>query len=209
MLCHDAASLIAAAHSSRTSGSLLARALRGRQVRNAVRRKPLQRPDRRAAHLRLAIVEQPLGLLRKLERRRNCRSRSSTLRTKRAAPDPLDRRAGEEPSERRIVEPRQRLEPRRIQILARGKLRLPALLGELVPRADGEAIVAAIDAVADQRPELARDRPVVLDGEVGDAAPRIEPVGRRKSVGRADVEAGAARAAMVRLRRVGRQLGGR
>ena len=40
----------------------------------------------------------------------------------------------------------------------------------------------------------------MLDGEVGDAAPRIEPVGRRESVGRADVEAGAAGAAMVASR---------
>ena len=55
--------------------------------------------------------------------------------------------------------------------------------------------------------ELVRDRPLVLDGEVGDAAPRIEPVGRREGVGRADVEAGAAGAAMIGLRRVGRQLG--
>jgi hypothetical protein len=51
--------------------------------------------------------------------------------------------------------------------------------------------------------EFARDRSLVLDGEVGDAAPRIELVGRRKGVRRAGVEAGAARAAMVGLGRVG------
>ena len=64
---------------------------------------------------------------------------------------------------------------------------------ELVPRADGEAIVAAIDAVADRGAELARDRALVLDGQVGDAAPRIELVGRREGVGRADVEAARGR----------------
>ena len=57
-------------------------------------------------------------------------------------------------------------------------------VGEAVPRADREAIVAAIDAVADRRPEFLRDRPLMLDREIGDAAPRIEPErapGRRRS----------------------------
>jgi hypothetical protein len=36
----------------------------------------------------------------------------------------------------------------------------------------------------------------MLDGEVGDAAPGIEPERRREGVGRAGVEAGAAAAAM-------------
>ena len=65
-------------------------------------------------------------------------------------------------------------------------------VGEAVPRADGEAIVAAIDAVADRLAEFVRDRPLMLDRQVGDAAPRIEPVGRREGVGRAGVQAGAA-----------------
>src|SRR5690606_22498302 len=54
----------------------------------------------------------------------------------------------------------------------------------------------------------ARDRSLVLDGEVGDAAPRVEPVGRGESVGRADVEAGMAGPAMVHLRLVGIELRG-
>ena len=48
--------------------------------------------------------------------------------------------------------------------------------------------------------------PLVLDRQIGDAAPRIEPVGRGKRRGRADVEAAPAGAAMVGLRRVGREL---
>ena len=48
--------------------------------------------------------------------------------------------------------------------------------------------------------------PVMLDRQIGNAAPRIEPVGRRKGRRRADVEAGPAGAAMVGLRRVRRQL---
>ena len=131
--------------------------------------------------------------------RRNFRLRSSTLRTKRPRPirligEPAKSFRNAASSSRASV-----FEPRRLEIVARGKLRLPAFLGELVPRADRQAIVAAKDAIADERPKLARDRAVMLDREVGDAAPRIEPVGRRKGVRRADVEAGPAGAAMIRL----------
>jgi hypothetical protein len=46
----------------------------------------------------------------------------------------------------------------------------------------------------------------VLDGEIGDATPRIEAVRRGKGGGRADVEAGSAMPAMIGLRRVRRQI---
>ena len=78
--------------------------------------------------------------------------------------------------------------------------------GELVPRAHREAIVAAIDAVADRFAEFVRDRSLVLDGEIGDAAPRIELVGRGKCRRRTDVEAGPAGAAMIGLGIIARQL---
>ena len=104
---------------------------------------------------------------------------------------------GEQRAERRVVEPRELGERGALQLVARGELRLAAGLRELVPRADRQAIVAAVDAVADRGAQLARDRALVLDGEVGDAAPRIELIGRREGLGRADVEAGAAGAAMI------------
>src|SRR6266852_1804857 len=94
----------------------------------------------------------------------------------------------------------------RMKRLARRELGLASLLRELVPRTHRQAIVAAVDAVAHRRAQLARDRALVLDRQVGDAAPRIEPVGRRKRRGRTDVEAGAADAAMIGLRRVGGEL---
>ena len=50
------------------------------------------------------------------------------------------------------------------------------------------------------------DVALVLDGQVGDAAARIELVGRGEGIGRADVEAAAAAAAMVGLGRVGLEL---
>ena len=78
--------------------------------------------------------------------------------------------------------------------------------GEAVPRADRQAVVAAVDAIAHQRAEFVRDRAVMFDGEVGDAARRIEPVRRGERIGRADVEAARAGAAVVRVRLVGRDI---
>ena len=80
-------------------------------------------------------------------------------------------------------------------------------LCELVPRADRQAIVAAIDAISDRFAEFARDRSLVFDGEVGNAAPRIELVGRGEGGGRADVEASPARAAVIDIRLIARQIG--
>ena len=166
---------------------------------------PAERPHRGAAHQRRGIAEQPLGLAGKA-----CvagiADRDQHIAHETVAADALDRALGEQRAEAGVVEPRQFGERRRAQRLARLELRLAAGLGELVPRTDREAIVAAVDAVAHQRAQFARDRALVLDGEIGDAAPRIEPVRRRESGGRADVEAGVAGAAMIVRRRVGRQL---
>src|SRR5439155_17477965 len=73
--------------------------------------------------------------------------------------------------------------------------------GELVPRADELAVVAAVDAVADRGAELDRYRAAMRDRKVRDAAPRIELVGRDDRPRRADVDAGAAGAAVVADRR--------
>ncbi len=71
-----------------------------------------------------------------------------------------------------------------------------ALLRELVPGADQLAVVAAVDPVAHQRPQLHRNRPAMLDGQVRDAPPRIEPLRRHDRLRRAHVDAGAAAAAV-------------
>src|SRR5262249_58437737 len=67
--------------------------------------------------------------------------------------------------------------------------------GKLVPRAYELTVIAAEDAVADRWAQLHGDRTVVLDGEVGDAAPRIEAVGcndRTRGAGRYARLSGAA-----------------
>ena len=63
----------------------------------------------------------------------------------------LHRGLGEHRAERRVVELRKLGERRRARHVARGELGVAAGLRELVPRADREAVVAAVDAVADQR----------------------------------------------------------
>src|SRR5690606_30634689 len=94
---------------------------------------------------------------------------------------------------------------RRVQLLAGAQPRFPGRRGELVPGADGKAVVAPEDAVADGRAELVRDRPLVLDREVGDAAARIKAERCGKRPGRADVEAAAAAAAAFGVRGISGQ----
>ena len=69
-------------------------------------------------------------------------------------PDALDRPAGEALAKRRLVERREFAEIGRLKIVARGQLGLSRFAGEFVPRTDRQAIVAAIDPVADRRAKL-------------------------------------------------------
>src|SRR5262245_28966266 len=100
---------------------------------------------------------------------------------------------GEELDERGAVEPVARLE---VLLVARP--------GEAVPGAGELAIVAAVDAVADERAQLLRDRALVLDREIGDAAAGVELVGTADRLRRAHVDAALAGPAAVFLRRIDR-----
>jgi hypothetical protein len=108
------------------------------------------------------------------------------------AADALDRRFCKSRAKRRVIETHEFRKRGRTQIFACGEFCFAPGLREFVPGADREAIVAAIDAVANGLAEFVRDRALVFDGEIGNAASRIELVGRRKRRGRADVEAGPA-----------------
>ncbi len=155
-----------------------------------------QRPHRRAAHQRAGVIEQSL----RLDSQRGIAGvadRDQHVAHEAVAADALDRGFCEQRAEGGIVEPCEFGERRLAQLSARGQFCLAADLRELVPGADGEAIVAAIDAVADRFAEFARDRSLVLDGQIRDAAPRIELVGRGERRGRADLLAGIAGAAMI------------
>ena len=65
-----------------------------------------------------------------------------------------------------------------------------------VPGTDQLAVVTAVDAVADGRTPFNRDRAVQLNGEVADAAPRVQAVGLDDGACRAGGQAGGAAAAM-------------
>ena len=120
------------------------------------------------------------------------------------APDPFHRGTRKQSAESGVIQCQQVGQTRRFQIVAGFQLHFAGCLRKLVPRADGKAVIAAIDAVAHDFTEFVRDRPLVLDGEIGNAAPCVDAIGRGEGLGRTSVEAGAAGAAMVAVRRVGR-----
>ena len=145
--------------------------------------KPAQRPLRGFRNDRIGVRNQGKNL--RAERLIAAVSgRDQAVSHEPVASDPLDRRARELRPEPRIVERQQFRQRRRREFFARGKSQVAVRrLGKLVPRADGQAIVAAVDAAPDGFPELLRDRPGMLDRQVGDAAPCIEPVRRGKRIG--------------------------
>src|SRR5262249_19094142 len=93
-------------------------------------------------------------------------------------------------------------QPGAVEAVARLEVLLGARLGEAVPRADELAVVAAVDAIADEGTQLLRNRALVLDREIGDAAARVELVGTADGLRRAHVDAALASPAAVFLRRI-------
>src|SRR5690606_5321772 len=119
------------------------------------------------------------------------------------APDPFDRRSREQLAEARIVERQQLGKPRRRQLGPRQERLVPrGGLRELVPRANGQGIVAAVDAISDPRAEFVRDRPFKLDRQIGNAAPGIELERGRESLGGASILAGRAGPATLVMAKV-------
>jgi hypothetical protein len=97
----------------------------------------------------------------------------------------------------------------KVVVIRRGRSEEAAFaggLGEAVPRADVEAFVAAVNAVADEGAEFRGDGAFEFDGEVGDAAAGVELVGRGDGAGGAGVEAALASAAVIALGDVGLKL---
>ena len=71
------------------------------------------------------------------------------------------------------------------------------VLGEAIPGTHELAVVAAENAVADAFAQVFGNAAFVFDGQVGNAAPGIQFIGRHNGVGGADGDAGFALAAMV------------
>src|SRR6056297_3370250 len=75
---------------------------------------------------------------------------------------------------------------------SRGRKSSSRELRVAIPRADRLAVVAAVDAVADGGPEFQRNRAFQFDRQVGDAATRVELIGRGDGPGRTYVDAAPA-----------------
>ena len=102
--------------------------------------------------------------------------------------------------------PRKQLNERAIhQRRAHIEVRQAAALRELVPGADQLAVVAAVDAVADQRPQFQRDGAGMLDCEIGNTAARVDLPLADDGLRRTHVHARRATAAMPRCGRCGLQ----
>jgi len=82
------------------------------------------------------------------------------------------------------------------QAVAFIKVRQRGALGVLVPGAGQLAVVTAVDAVAHERAQVGVDRAGLFNGQVADAAPRVQPVRRHDGLRGAHRHAGRATAAM-------------
>src|SRR5882672_6451783 len=111
--------------------------------------------------------------------------------------DPQDGAAGHAPPEL-LLGPGEELDQLgAVQAVAYPEVGLGGDPRVAVPGANELAVVAAEDPVADEGAKLDRDAPLELDREVGNAASRVQLVGRDDGARRADVDAFAAAAAMV------------
>jgi hypothetical protein len=100
----------------------------------------------------------------------------------------------------------ERNQARGVETMARIEIGQRSGAGEFVPGADQLTVVAAIDAVTEQGAQFERDRAMMLDREVADAAAGIEPIRGEDGAGRTDLETGLAGAAMAPLRTGGFEL---
>ena len=99
-----------------------------------------------------------------------------------------------------------------VEFVPRCEVRLGGQVCKSVPRACELAIVATVDAVADERTQGFRYGTLQLYGQIRDTAPGIDPVGRHDRPRRTGIDAGTAGAAMVcdgrieRKRKIGEYL---
>ena len=84
-----------------------------------------------------------------------------------------------------------------IQPVTDRKVALVSRAGEFVPGTDQLAVVTAIDAITHKRPKFQRNRALVLNSEIRNAAARIQFVRSDDGLGRAYVDAFLAGTAML------------
>src|SRR5688572_22766037 len=93
----------------------------------------------------------------------------------------------------------------RIETVTNSEVGLIRGCGEAVPRTGKLAIIAAINAVSDERPQRLRYGALVLDGEIGDTASGVELIWRHDGACWTHIDAFGARAAVIGRRRIDRQ----
>src|SRR5690606_1927953 len=135
-----------------------------------------QRPFDVLAHDRVVGLAARLQRGDGLRRRRRVPQRDRDVAQPARMAAAADRRAFRALQEFLLAPGEQLVQRRFVEPVAGAEVRLVAAPGELVPGAHQLTVVAAEDAVADQRAQFLVDAALVLDGEVGDAAPRVKPV---------------------------------
>lgn len=117
-----------------------------------------------------------------------------------AVSDPADRSSRSRLKKARLV-PRHRLQKiKSLQFRSGPQSRKLQGHSELVPGADQLAVVATVNPVADRCAKLLRNRAVMLDREVGNTAPCIEPIGGQDRLGWTNFKTRLAVAAMLPIR---------
>ena len=110
----------------------------------------------------------------------------------RGALDPLDRRFGKEQPELCIVQLEHIAELHGEDTFPRLKRCLVGDLRELIPRAGGQAFVAAVKSVANGLTKFQRDAAFVLNREIRDTASGIHSMRRSDGIRRARIHASGA-----------------
>jgi hypothetical protein len=122
----------------------------------------------------------------------NIPQRHANIAKKAASFGTQDGGAGKALLESGFIKGQQISQFRGIQVRARMGTHQAALPGKAVPGADSEAIVAAVDAIADGWPEIHWDGPFQFDGQVGNATSGIELERSRDGLGGTSREAAGA-----------------
>src|ERR1700733_9114848 len=173
---------------------------------------PLQRPLDVLAHQRRSVAAARLERLQHGGGGWRVAERDPDVARPALVADAMDRRTLHARAELRRRPAKELHEIRAIKPMADLEVRIRRGARELVPRAHQLAVIAAVDAVAEEGAQLHWDRALVLDGKVGDAAARVQAVrcdDRAGGTGRDTRTAAAAvltRALIRRQRHVGEDL---
>ena len=163
------------------------------------------RPPHVLAHQRRRMIRARTQRRCNFRRRRGVTQPYGDVAQPALMPNAPNRAACEALVEGRLAPRKQLDECHGVETVADGKVAQLAQLGEAVPWAGELTIVAAIDAIADQRAQLFGNAALEFDSEIRDAAPRVELIRGDDGLGGADLETLLTSPSMLDLRRIDRQ----